>query len=113
MDQNKRQIFESAGWCVGTVEEFLKLSPVEAQMIEIKLALARKLKELRESKNLSQEKVASMTGSSQSRVAKLEKADDSVSLDLMFSHLLSLGLPTQELGDLISNSANISKGNVS
>lgn len=104
MDANKRQILESAGWSVGTVEDFLELSPVEVQIVEIKLALSRKLKEVRKSKKLSQNKLAEMTGSSQSRIAKLEKADDSVSLDLMFSHLLSLGLPAKELGEIISNS---------
>ena len=104
MDINKRQMLESAGWSVGTVEDFLELSSVEVQIVEIKLALSRKLKEVRKSKKLSQKKVAEMTGSSQSRIAKLEKADDSVSLDLMFSHLLSLGLQTKELGEIISNS---------
>jgi hypothetical protein len=49
METTKRQRLESAGWRVGTVEDFLDLSPVEAELIELKLALTQKLKEIRES----------------------------------------------------------------
>jgi hypothetical protein len=49
METTKRQRLEASGWRVGTVEDFLDLSPVEAELIELKLALTQKLKEIRES----------------------------------------------------------------
>ena len=43
----KRARLEASGWKVGTVSEFLDLTPEESALIEIKLALSRKLRERR------------------------------------------------------------------
>lgn len=48
MEQAKRERLEAKGWQVGTVSEFLELSPQEATLIEIKLALSRHLKQRRQ-----------------------------------------------------------------
>ena len=47
---------------------------------------------------LSQVELASRLGSSQSRVAKLEGADATVSLDLLIRGLLALGASRREIG---------------
>jgi hypothetical protein len=47
MDEVKRKRLEQKGWKVGSVVEFLELTPEEAVLIEIKLALSRNLKERR------------------------------------------------------------------
>jgi DNA-binding XRE family transcriptional regulator len=104
METTKRQRLESAGWRVGTVEDFLDLSPVEAELIELKLALTQKLKEIRESHQLSQKALAKRMESSQSRVAKIEAGDPSVSLDLIFRALFSSGATRREVADVISRS---------
>ena len=70
------------GWKATTVADFLELTPEEAAYIELKLALSRHLRLLREGQNLSQQLLAKRIKSSQSRVAKMEKGDPSVSLDL-------------------------------
>ncbi|BAZ87194.1 MULTISPECIES: transcriptional regulator, partial [Aphanizomenonaceae] len=44
MEQSKRELLETKGWKVGTVTEFLELTPEEAALVEIKLALSRSSK---------------------------------------------------------------------
>ncbi|MFM2063630.1 MAG: hypothetical protein RLZZ507_3301 [Cyanobacteriota bacterium] len=41
MEKLKIESLEAKGWKVGTVAEFLELTPEEAALIEIKLALSR------------------------------------------------------------------------
>lgn len=91
MRKNKKAKLEAAGWRVGTAAEFLKLSKEEAAMIEIKLSLAESLRKRRQTRKLSQTQLARRLGSSQSRVAKMEAADPSVSIDLLVKALLELG----------------------
>ena len=91
MRKSKKAKLEAAGWRVGTAAEFLKLSKEEAAMIEIKLSLAESLRNRRQTRKLSQTQLARRLGSSQSRVAKMEAADPSVSIDLLVKALLELG----------------------
>jgi len=70
----KRRKLEAAGWRVGDAKDFLEVSSGEAQFVEIKLDLARRLRELREEQNWTQAELARAVGSSQSRVAKMEAA---------------------------------------
>jgi ribosome-binding protein aMBF1 (putative translation factor) len=91
MDNEKRKALEAAGFRVSTVREFLGLSEEEDQIVELRVALARRVRELREGKHLTQQQLASKLGSSQSRVAKIESADSGVSFDLMFRGFFALG----------------------
>mgnify|MGYP006159768409 CR=1 FL=1 len=104
MDLAKRQLLEAAGWKVGTVEEFLELTPVESELIELKLALGRKLKEIRKSQNISQKELAKRMESSQSRVAKIESGDSSVSLDLITRALCLSGVTRRQIAEAIISS---------
>ena len=45
---NSEKRVKALGWKDGSVAEFLELSPQESALIEIKLALSRKLRELRQ-----------------------------------------------------------------
>jgi len=58
----------------------------------MKLALSEALRNQREKKKLSQVELAGLIASSQSRVAKMEAADPTVSLDLLVKSLLALGV---------------------
>lgn len=91
MNKTKRARLEAHGWKVGSTEEFLGLSKEEAAFVEMKLALARCLRELRARRKLSQTRVAELVGSSQSRVARMESADPSVTIDLMIRSVLAMG----------------------
>jgi predicted XRE-type DNA-binding protein len=104
MDNAKRQRLEAKGWKVGNTAEFLDLTPEENAFIELKLALSKHLKELRTSQNFSQKELAKKVKSSQSRIAKMEACDPSVSLDLIIKTLLSLGSSNQDIAHIIANS---------
>lgn len=101
MKKEKRALLEAYGWKVGDAQDFLGLSDEEAAFIEIKLALSRKVREMRQARKLTQQEAAKLIGSSQSRVAKIEAGDPSVSLDLQVKSLLALGASRQELGEAI------------
>ena len=102
MKSAKKKRLEAKGWKVGTVAEFLQLSPEESAYIEMKLALSRNLQERRREKILTQEQLARLLKSSQSRVAKMEAGDPSVSLDLLVRSLLILGESQKSLAKILS-----------
>ncbi len=92
MKPEKRKRLEAAGWRVGTAREFLGLTDEEAALIELKLDLARAVKAERMRRKMTQEELGERLGSSQSRVAKMEGGDPSVSIDLLIRALLRLGV---------------------
>jgi DNA-binding XRE family transcriptional regulator len=101
MDEKRRKALGQRGWKVGDTQEFLGLTESETTLIEIKIFLATGLRRLRSEEQLTQEDVATRIGSSQSRVAKMEAADPSVSLDLLVRTLLSLGADRQGIASLL------------
>ena len=102
MDPEKKARLESQGWKVGSAEEFLGLTPDEAAYVELRLKLSDAVRDYRKKKRLTQTQLAELLQSSQSRVAKAEAADESVSLDLLIRSLLALGATHQELAEVIS-----------
>jgi len=91
MDKAKKAKLEAAGWTVGTAKDFLDLSTEDEAFIEMKLALAAALRQRRVEQHLSQVAVAKRLQSSQSRVAKMEMADKTVTVDLLIRSILKLG----------------------
>jgi len=102
MDKRKKTQIAKRGWKTGTVAEFLDLSEDESAYIEMKLALSEKLRERRTRTKFTQAQLARAIQSSQSRVAKMEAGDPSVSIDLLVKSLLALGVSKKELGRVIS-----------
>jgi DNA-binding transcriptional regulator YiaG len=102
MDTAKRARLEAAGFRVGSVAEFLALTPEESALVEMKLALSAALKQQRQAQQLSQTALAKRLQSSQSRVAKMEAGDPSVSIDLLMRALLAAGATREELGKVIA-----------
>ena len=98
MKQAKRKRLQAAGWKVGSAQDFLELSDQEAAFVEVKAALGRFLRRYRIKHGWSQTALAQRIGSSQSRVAKMEAGDRSVSLDLQVRALLAVGASPKELG---------------
>jgi DNA-binding XRE family transcriptional regulator len=105
MKPAKRKRLAARGWVVGDTREFLGLSEEEAAFIEVKLALADNLKRRRLKRGMTQTQLARRLDSSQSRVAKMEAGDRSVSLDLLVRSLLSVGMTRRELAKVIAASA--------
>lgn len=98
----KRKRLEAKGWKLGTAAEFLNLSSEEAAYIELKLTLSRNLQKYRQEKKLTQEELARLLKSSQSRVAKMEAGDPSVSLDLLVRSLFMLGASKKHLAQMLA-----------
>ena len=103
MDAGKRKKLERAGWTVGSAEDFLGLSAEEAAFVELKLALSERLRARRTELGLSQSALARRLGSSQSRVAKMEASDPSVSLDLLVRGLLATGATRRDIAAAIGH----------
>jgi len=103
MNKEKQKILEKKGWKIGTAKEFLGLTDEEASYIELKSKLSANLKKVRTKRNLTQVELARIIKSSQSRVAKLETGDPSVSLDLIIRSLLALGTSKKDIARTISS----------
>ena len=102
MRESKRKILEKKGWKVGSAKGFLDLSFNEEAYIEIRLRLAKGLRARRQAHGITQMAMARSIRSSQSRVAKMESGDPTVSLDLLFRSLLALGMSGRELAAIIA-----------
>lgn len=102
MKHSKRQRLERAGWKIGDAKDLLGLSSEETTYIELKLALGDQLKAMREKQAVTQVELAKLVGSSQSRVAKMEAGDPSVSLDLVIKALLALGATRKQIASAMT-----------
>ena len=101
MKTSKKKRLERKGWVVGDARDFLGLSDTEAALVELKLDLAERLRELRKSRGISQVMLAKRIQSSQSRVAKMEAGDRSVSIELLLRAILALGATLSPIVDLV------------
>ena len=101
MEAKKKKHLQSKGWVVGDVDDFLDLDQADLAIIDMKLALADTIVRKRKAQKMSQAKLAEAIGSSQSRIAKVEHGDPSVSLEMMMRALIGLGTSRQEIGRAI------------
>ena len=97
MKTAKLERLQAADWKVGSAQDFLQLSEEEAQLIALKLALISAVKKSRIKRKLSQIDLAQRMKSSQSRIAKIEAGDPSVSLDLIVRALIASGATTRDI----------------
>ena len=102
MDKIKKKNLKSKGYKVGSIKEFLELSPEESEYIELKLALSQALAKRRKQNKMTQAQLAKMLKSSQSRVAKIEKGDPNVSVDLLVKSLLAMGANKKSIAKAIA-----------
>jgi len=101
MREAKRKRLETKGWKIGRAKDFLNLTPEESTYIEMKLELADSLRKRRQNRKLSQIQLAKLLKSSQSRIAKMEAGDPSVSIDLLVRSLLVLGVSKRHLAKIV------------
>ena len=102
MDKAKQKRLAEAGWKTGSTQDFLKLSDDEAAYVDMKIALAHALSSRRKKLHCTQAELAKRLKSSQSRIAKMESADDSVSLDLLVRSLLKVGASQKEVAKVMA-----------
>ncbi len=102
MQQSKRKRLEAKGWKLGNPKELLGLSREEEIFVELRLKLAHGLKARRQASGMSQVNLAKALKSSQSRVAKMEAGDPTVSIDLLIKSILALGASNKDLAAIIT-----------
>ena len=107
MDKAKRKRLEARGWRVGTASNFLGLSGEEAALVEMKVRLSQALRARREARGLSQVALAKRLRSSQSRVAKMEAAEQTVSIDLLLRGLLVLGATPRDIARVLGRDSGV------
>ena len=110
MDAKKRRKLEGAGWRIGSAAELLELTPEESALIDLKLSLGRLVRTTRHRAKLSQHGLAGRLRSSQSRVAKLEAGDASVSLDLIVKAAFAAGAKRADVANAIRKKKRVAAG---
>ena len=101
MTAAKKKALEERGWKVGSLQEFLDLTDEEVAFIDLKIALSQFLQYRRKKKRMTQVQLAELIESSQSRVAKMEKGEASVSFDLIIRSLLAIGVRENDIARAI------------
>jgi DNA-binding XRE family transcriptional regulator len=102
MKKTKSAKLERVGYRLTNAQEFLGLSVQEMAVIDLKISLIQKLKEVRRTSGITQKELAKIIKSSQSRVAMLENGASDVSLELICKALFALGVTSKEIGKAIS-----------
>lgn len=102
MRESKKSRLNAKGWRVGSAAEFLDLCAEEAAYIEMRLQLATDLRQRRLRRRLTQGDLAKLVRSSQSRIAKMEAGDPSISLDLLIRTLLALQVSNRRIDRIIA-----------
>jgi DNA-binding XRE family transcriptional regulator len=97
MDREQRERLQAAGFRIGDAEDFLELTAEERRLVELRLAVSRTVRRLREEGGITQKQLALKLKSSQSRVAKIEAGASDVSLDLLFKALFATGGGVEDL----------------
>ena len=103
MDARKRKKLEAAGWHVGSAADFLVLSAEEAALVETRLAVSSALRQRRQRQGVTQATLARKLRSSQSRVAKMEAGDPSISLDLLLRAFFATGATKRDLARVLTS----------
>jgi ribosome-binding protein aMBF1 (putative translation factor) len=105
IDEAKQQRLAERGWRVGSADEFLDLSVEESAYVDLRLRLSDALRAKRQQQRLTQVELARRIKSSQSRIAKMEAGDASISLDLLIRSLFALGASNRDLAEAISGAS--------
>lgn len=105
MKKAKQNKLKKAGYRVTDAQKFLGLSDAESKLIDLKIALTRRVRDERAAQALTQEDLACSLKSSQSRVAKIEAAAPDVTLDLILKALFVLGLSQKEVAKVVAAAA--------
>ena len=103
MDKKTIATLEARGWKVGTVAEFLGLSAAEESIVEIKVALSRRLKEERIARKWTQHALAERLETSQPRLAAMEAGGSVPTIDLLMRALLTIGVSLKDVAAIIEN----------
>ena len=102
MKASEKAKLERLGYRVTDTKEFLGLSDAEARLVDLKVSLIQRIRDIRRANRLTQEGLAKLIKSSQSRVAMMEAGSPDVSLDLICRALFALGEPPARVAKKIT-----------
>ncbi len=102
LSKERKEKLKKAGFKVGTVQGFLGLSDAEMMIIDMRIALGKKIRAAREKQQLTQSELAKRIHSSQPRVAKIEAGEEGVTLDLMTKAALAVGMTRKQIAKAIA-----------
>lgn len=105
IDEARQRRLAERGWRVGSADDFLDLSVEESAYVDLRLRLSDALRAKRQQQRLTQVELARRIKSSQSRIAKMEAGDASISLDLLIRSLFALGASNRDLAEAISGAS--------
>jgi hypothetical protein len=97
LEKEKQKALEAAGYHVGNAEDFLGLTQQESALIELRMAVIQRIRDLRKRSRLTQQQLGERLHSNQSRVAKMEAGAKDVSLDFLFRGLFAVGGSLEDL----------------
>ena len=97
MTEEKKRILESNGIRVTDATGWLGLSKEEAQLVEMRGALAEELERVRKAKGMTQSELARKIGTKQSAVARMTSKPDTCTIDNLMKSLMALGEPVSKI----------------
>ena len=106
MTEARKKKLEAKGYKVVDSAEWLGLSREEAQIVEMRVALAQELERLRKAKGLTQAELARRIGTKQSGVARTVNNPNSTTIDNLIRSLIALGEPISKIAACLLLCAN-------
>ena len=91
MESKKRKALEAVGWKVGDAADFLGMSDEERQLLDARMNLALAIRRQRKAVRMTQKELGTRLGTSQPRIARIERAAADVSLDQLFRAFTAAG----------------------
>ncbi len=101
MRKAKQSALEAQGSVVGSVDDFLEVTPEESALVDLKLRLSDAVTRASGGTRALAGGCRQAAHSNQSRVAKMEAGEASVSFDLLVRALVGLGATTADLAKAI------------
>ena len=100
MNAKKRKAVEDAGFRFGDARELLNLGDADMEIVEARVRLARAVRELRTKQKLTQKQLAERVGSSQPRVAAVERGQGT--LEQLMRFMFALGADRKKVARAIA-----------
>lgn len=97
MTKTKKKILEANGYRVTDSADWLGLTKEEAQIVDMRVALAQELERVRKAKGITQAELARRVGTKQSGVARMLNNPDTSTMDNLIKALIALDEPVSKI----------------
>ena len=97
MTETKKKMLGANGYKVIDSAEWLGISREEAQIVDMRVALAQELERVRKAKGITQAELAKRVGTKQSGVARMLNNPDTSTMDNLIKALIALGEPISKI----------------